>query len=257
MILYRCQEDISILNELIVLAEKYSEGRLLQFQSFVSAYQYRLLYCIFRRYIPQGMKVLDWGVGNGHFSYFLVRSGYKTFGFSLENFPVGVELADAQYHFLRGSVKDPIRLPFKDDSFAAVSSVGVLEHVRQTGGNDEDSMKEIARILKPGGVFVCYHLPNRYSLIEAVARCFPHKYHHQSYYTASTIIALVKRAKLQLVEIKRYGFLPRNIWRYAPGCMKRMKVLARVWDILDMVIAYPFKFLCQNYVFVVRKPVNL
>jgi SAM-dependent methyltransferase len=204
------------------------------------------------------MKVLDWGVGNGHFSYFLVRSGYKTFGFSLENFPVGVELADAQYHFLQGSVKDPIRLPFKDDSFAAVSSVGVLEHVRHTGGNDEDSMKEITRILKPGGVFVCYHLPNRYSLIDALVRCFfPNKHFHRFRYTSCDIVALMKQAKLQLVEIKRYGILPRNIWINAPKFLKHSKILALVWNILDIFLAYPFRFLCQNYVFVVRKPVNL
>ncbi len=252
-----CVNDISILSEIVELANKNREGRISHLQSIVCAYQYRFLYFIFQKYVPQGAKVLDWGVGNGHFSYFLARAGYDVCGFSLESFPVGVGLSNTHYRFVQGGVAEPVNLPFANCSFEAVASIGVLEHVCETGGNDAASLNEISRILKPGGVFVCYHLPNRYSLIEGMARCFPNKYRHRSYYTASAIISLVKQARLQLVEMKRYGFLPRNIWRYSPRCMKRMKVLARVWDILDMFLAYPFMLLCQNYVFVVRKPVNL
>lgn len=247
-------DDVSILNEIVALAEKSSEDRILHLQNFVSAYQYRLLYHLFPRYVSRGAVVLDWGVGNGHFSYFLMRSGYKVYGFSFENFPAEVNLADAHYHFVQGNIMDPIHLPFKDCSFAAVASVGVLEHVKETGGSDVASLGEIARILKPDGVFVCSHLPNRYSLIEAIARCFPHKHHHQSRYTISEIKALVKQAKLQLVESRRYGFLPRNFWRYAPICLRNSKTLAFSWNILDTFLAYSFTPLCQNYIFVAHKP---
>ncbi len=248
-----CKEAASILNKLVWLAAEYPEGKLGQFQNLVGAYQYRFLYRLFCKYVPRGVKVLDCGVGNGHFSYFLVNAGYKTFGYSLDKFPVGVELADAQYHFVQGSVKDPIRLPFKDESFAAVSSVGVLEHVRQTGGNDDESMKEIARILKPGGIFICYHLPNQYSLIEAIARCIPHKHYHPYCYISENIKALVQQARLQLLEIKRYGFLPRNFWSYAPGFMRYSRVPALSWNIMDIFLSFIFSLLCQNYVFVARK----
>jgi hypothetical protein len=89
MIASDSKKEISILNKLVWLATKYPDGELLPFKSLVSAYQYILLYRVFNKYVPIGVKVLDWGVGNGHFSYFLVKAGYKTFGYSLNSFPVG------------------------------------------------------------------------------------------------------------------------------------------------------------------------
>lgn len=250
-------DDFSILSELVALAEKSSEEGLLHLRSVVSIYQYRILYSFFRKYVPQGATVLDWGVGNGHFSYFLVRAGYNVYGFSLEDFPMGLNLADVSYHFVQGSDKEPIQLPFADCSFTAVASVGVLEHVRQTGGDDMASLREITRILKPDGVFVCYHLPNRYSLIEALASCIPHRHHHPYRYTVNTITTLCDRLNLQLIEMKRYGFLPRNICQHAPMCLRHSKTLALTWDVLDMLFAYPFTYLCQNYVFVARKSMKV
>ncbi len=254
MISSQLPDDISIISEIVALAEKNPEIRISHLQNFASTYQFRFMYRFFRKYVSRGAGVLDWGVGNGHFSYFLMRSGYNVCGFSFENFPAEVGLSDTHYRFVRGNAMDPVRLPFKDCSFAAVASVGVLEHVKETGGDEVASLGEIARILKPDGVFVCCHLPNRYSLIEALARCFPNKHYHKFRYTGSDIAALVKQSKLQLVETKRYGFLPRNIWQYAPKRLRHTRIFALAWDILDALLAFPFTLLCRNYIFVARKP---
>ncbi len=252
------QDDSSILKELLALTEKNVEEGLEHLQSLAGLYQYRSLYKLFHKYVPLGVKVLDWGVGKGHFSYFLVRAGYKAFGFSLEDgFPNGVNLADAPYHFVPGNIKEPIQLPFADNSFEAVASVGVLEHVRETGGDDKESLREITRILKPGGVFICYHLPNRYSLIDKLSKHIPDKHHHPFRYTGKDINTLCESMDLKLLETKRYGFLPRNGWQHAPTCMRRSKALALTWDILDKLLAYPFISICQNYFFVARKPENV
>jgi SAM-dependent methyltransferase len=256
MIFYHSKGEADILKELVSIANKHPEAKLIQFQSLVSAYQYRLLYYLFRKYVQKGTKVLDWGVGNGHFSYFLTRAGYNAFGYSLGDFPIVMDLADTSYYFVQGRPEDPKRLPFKDRSFAAIASVGVLEHVNETGGNDVVSMREITRILEPGGVFICYHIPNRFSLIEALARRFPHKYHHSSRYSISSIVNLMGKAKLQMVEIKRYGFLPRNVWCHVPVCLGNRIAISKFWDILDMFLAYPFTIVCQNYLFVARKPIE-
>ena len=53
-------------------------------------------------------------------------------------------------------VNEQPRLPFDDASFDAVLSCGVLEHVPY----EEGSVREIARVLKPGGHFFVYQLPN-------------------------------------------------------------------------------------------------
>ena len=253
------QDDASILRELLALIEKNveEEKELAHLQSLAGLYQYSFLYELFRKYVLPGVKVLDWGVGNGHFSFFLVRAGYKAYGFSMESFPNGVDLAEAPYHFVPGNINEPVQLPFSDNSFEAVASVGVLEHVRETGGDDKESLREITRTLKPGGVFVCYHLPNRYSLIDKLSKHIPDKHHHPFRYTGKDINTLCESMDLELLEMKRYGFLPRNCWQHAPKFMRHSRILALTWDVLDRFLAYPFTLLCQNYVFVARKPNNV
>jgi len=63
----------------------------------------------------------------------------------------------------RGDPREPVILPFAADAFDLVFSVGVLEHVHEAGGDARGSILEIERVLKPGGHFLCFHLPNRYA----------------------------------------------------------------------------------------------
>jgi len=46
--------------------------------------QYRLPYEKTFAYLSAGEHVLDWGCGNGHFSYFLTKHGVRTVGLSFE-----------------------------------------------------------------------------------------------------------------------------------------------------------------------------
>ena len=250
------QDDASILRELLVLSGKSAEEGLVYLQSFAGLYQYRFLYELLHKYVLPGVKVLDWGVGNGHFSFFLVRAGYKTYGFSLESFPNGEGLAGTPYHFVPRNINEPVQLSFSGSSFEAVASVGVLEHVKETG-DDKEGLRGITRILKPGGVFACYHLPNRYSLIDKLSKYIPDKHHHPFRYTGKNINTLCESMELELLEMKRYGFLLHNCWQHAQKFMRHSRILALTWDVLDRFLAYPFTLLCQNYVFVARKPNNV
>jgi len=47
--------------------------RPLQFGNLVTGSQYLPIYRLTSRFIEPNMKALDWGCGNGHFSYFLLR----------------------------------------------------------------------------------------------------------------------------------------------------------------------------------------
>lgn len=75
---------------------------------------------------------------------------FSLFGefFSFKNH---IELLDAQ------------RLPYASSSFDRISSVSVLEHIPERG--DSTVIHEVARILRPGGLFVCT-LPAYASYIE-------------------------------------------------------------------------------------------
>jgi SAM-dependent methyltransferase len=248
-------DDQTILDELVTLAER-PERDLLQFRSQAGAHQYLRLYRTFRRQVPAGSKVLDWGSGNGHFSYFLGRAGYRATGFSLEGYGFESWLCVPHYRFVAGSLDDPVSLPFECDLFDAVASVGVLEHVRETGGDEVRSLREIARCMRPGGIFVCYHFPNRTSWIDWLAARVPGKHHHRYRYDRAAIAALVDAAGLELLEVERYGILPRNSGHLIFGPFRKTHASARLWDWLDGVLGAVLAPLCQNFLFVARKPAS-
>ena len=244
----------AILLELTSRSIANPDDSLLQFGSLLSAHQYLALYRLFRKYVPEGARVLDWGAGNGHFSYFLQRSGYRASGYSLLDGAFLRWLPDPEYSFLRGDAREPVRLPYDDGSFDAIASIGVLEHVRETGGTEAGSLAEIARVLRPGGVFACYHFPNRTSWIDWAARRVPGKHHHEFRFTRADIDSLTSGAGLRLLEAGRYGVLPRNFGHRLPGALKRSRTLAWTWDRLDSLLAIPFSLVSQNYYFVALKP---
>jgi SAM-dependent methyltransferase len=243
--------DKQILTELTERARDV--GNLLQFRSLVGAHQYLRLYRLFRRYVAQGAEVLDWGVGNGHFSYFLTRAGYRAAGHSFEA-PAFLDwLGDPGYRFAAGSPADPIGIPFPDESFDAVASVGVLEHVRETGGNETASLREIRRVLRRGGIFVCYHFPNRFSLMDFGARRLQRPHHHVYRYRRGDIDALARSAGFELLEVRRYAILPRNPGYLLPGAVRRSALAAGLWDAADNALTFLLSPVCTNYYFVARR----
>lgn len=61
------------------------------------------------------------------------------------------------------------RLPYPDESFQAVVASGTLEHAAM----DYESLKELWRVLRPGGRLVVTYLPNRWSVGEWRKRRWP------------------------------------------------------------------------------------
>jgi len=246
-------EDAAIVGELVGLARS-GGARVPRLESYAGAHQYLRLYRLVRRYVPPGARVLDWGAGSGHFSFFLSRAGYRACGYSFKEFAFASWLADPSYEFTSGSPAEPRKIPYADASFDAVSSIGVLEHVRETGGDEASSLAEIARVLRPGGVFVCYHFPNRWSWIEYLAEKLGREHRHVYRFTRGDIERLVRGAGLELLEVERYGFLPRNSLSRLPDSFARSRSFARLWDALDAALGTVFSPLCQNWCFAARKP---
>jgi len=71
----------------------------------------------------------------------------------------------------------PYLLPYESDSFDAVIGSGVLEHVP----NDFESLKELYRIIRPGGFFIMTMLPNAYSYTEWMNRRLKNPHHLRMY----------------------------------------------------------------------------
>ena len=222
------------------------------FDSVISASQYLPAYEWVIAQIPRGAAVLDWGCGTGHFSHFLDRFGYAVtpFGFEEPDF-----LAHIDSHCAKNFVKAThvTTLPFESNTFDAVVSIGVLEHVREFKGSEIGSLREINRVLRPGGYFFCYHLPNKFSWIEGLSAVLG-RWHHEYRFTAGEIARLCQAAGLKMDDCRRYGVLPRNMMGSSvPGRLLGHVISPRVFETADDVLERLLPVIAQNYMFTAQK----
>jgi SAM-dependent methyltransferase len=232
-------------------------GQADQWGSLATCAQYRLAYQKTVQYLRENSLCLDWGCGNGHFSFFLVQCGFETHGFSFDKAPAFLASAD-RFHFIRGDRADPFSLPYSSGLFDAVFSTGVLEHVHEYGGDQARSMLEIARVLKPGGLFFVFHLPNRFSWIEFLVRRLNRwkgkkRHEHSKLYTDQDFQDLLKGTLFEILESGRYNFIPRNSFNRLPKAVTDQPWVCCLIDACDDFLARLFPGLCQNWFFILRK----
>lgn len=105
-------------------------------------------------YIEKNMEVLEVGSGNGQYTHFLLRNNASVIASDIsENC---LELIKKRYPsylqkgFLKTKVADMEKLPYENNRFDAVVIAGSLSY-----GDANIVDKEISRVLKPGGVFLC------------------------------------------------------------------------------------------------------
>jgi SAM-dependent methyltransferase len=225
-----------------------------QFDNLATHAQYRIPYAIAARYVSPGDDVLDWGCGNGHFSMLLEELGARVSGYSFEPAPLCMA-GSAAFTHVRGDEREPRRIPFPDASFDCVCSVGVLEHVWETGGDERASLTEIARILRPGGAFLTFHFPNRLGWVEPAFRALGISWHfHRRRYDRRAIERLWADAGLQIESVGTYNFFPRNKVKVLPAGVRRSRLFARLYEVADVAagaLLAPFR---TNYFVVARKP---
>ena len=164
----------------------------------------------YRRFLPPKGCLLDWGCRHAPDAC-LVKAAYGR-----EYTIHGCDFCDpapyAAFHEFAGlhyrPVADPIRLPYEDAQFDASVAAGVLEHAAM----DYESLKELWRCLKPGGVLAITFLPNRCS-IEEWSKRVRRRQHHVRRYGQRELSDLLTHT----------GFLPLEV-----GYQSRSAALARV-----------------------------
>lgn len=163
--------------------------------------------------VPQG-RLLDWGCGLGQMSYLLKRRGFDVvpyeIGETIETLPDLPLTREVQ--IVRGT--HPTNLPFEAESFDAVLSCGVLEHVDEVSrvkGNELRSLREIHRVLKPGGWFPIYQLPQEHTWQEALTRALEVGYSHPRRFTEREIRDLLGASGFAVERLERFNMLPKNL----------------------------------------------
>lgn len=149
--------------------------------------------------VSPGDPLLDFGCGTGELAAHLADAGFRV---------RGVDIADGMIEKARARFGDRVeltrlapdwsRLPFDDASFAGAVASSVLEYVPDL----DKVLRELARVVRPGGVFVLT-VPderNRVRRAEAVVRAA----------TGALPDALRARAPGRLKGYLRYLDLSRN-----------------------------------------------
>lgn len=110
---------------------------------------------------PYG-RALELGCGTGFFLLNLKQAGVLTDGCVTDLSPGMVEVAKRNAEHLgfsiEGRVADAESLPYPDDSFDLVVGHAVLHHIPDVGL----ALREVLRVLRPGGRFVFAGEPTRY-----------------------------------------------------------------------------------------------
>lgn len=119
-----------------------------------------------RRRLPPGGISLEVGCGSARLSAFIGAAGYQAVGLDY----CAETMTLAQTSFARAGVRgdvvmgDALRLPFRDGSVDIVLSTGLLEHF----GDPAPVVREMVRVLRPGGLFYSDVVPKKFSLMYAL-----------------------------------------------------------------------------------------
>lgn len=124
-------------------------------------YAFQSHWRVFRKVmgVVQGGRALEVGCGRGSMAGYFAHAGFETH--LLDSSPEAIACAERNFaadrmpaHF---HVGDALALPFSDGSFDVVVSIGLLEHFEDI----RRPVTEQLRVLRPGGVFLGYVVPER------------------------------------------------------------------------------------------------
>lgn len=196
------------------------------------------------QYVKAGSHCLDWGCGNGHFSYFLASHGFRTDAYAIHEMPP--MLKGSGVNFTQSA--DPVSLPYKSETFDAAFGVGVLEHVHELSGSREGSIAELRRVLKPSGLLLIFHLPNVFSWIEYAKGLVKAQQHEKRFGRAEASSLF---AGFDVLESGLYHFLPRRLFNKLP--MRDSPFFSSAIDSSDSALSFLLRPVCQNWYFICRK----
>jgi 2-polyprenyl-3-methyl-5-hydroxy-6-metoxy-1,4-benzoquinol methylase len=178
-------------------------------------------------------RALDVGCGWGYDLFLLQRAGFDPCGIDIvqDDFLANRKIAEANGYDSKLACADVGDLPFASGTFSAVTAVETFEHIYAP--DREKAVREIARVLVPGGVFVL-STPNYHSIVETGKRflvkfpflkrffpamCYPagdierEDYHPYSYHrpaSAAELEALLNANGFTITDMRTIIFVFKN-----------------------------------------------
>ena len=153
------------------------------------------------------------------------------------------DAAPAGGSHLKGAVGDVRALPFRDDSFDAIYSMGTIEHFDET----EQAVAEMARVLKPGGRAIV-GVPNRHDpflrplFATALQAIGLYGYGYEKSYSRRALREMLERTGLEVVAETAILFVPGWLRMLDLACHAWCRPLAAVTGAL----VQPFIFLDRH-----------
>lgn len=183
-------------------------------------------------------RILAWGSRHGAHAY-----GIDISAPTLAQARAAFAAAPGAQGRLRAALGDVRTLPFLDDSFDAIYSMGTIEHFDET----EEAVAEMARVLKPGGRAII-GVPNRHdpflrplfvTLLQAIGA---YGYGYEKSYSRRRLRRMLQTAGLEVVEETAILFIPGWLRMLDLACHAWCRPLARVTGAL----VRPFMFLDRH-----------
>lgn len=158
-------------------------------------------------------KILDFGCGSGILVDELAKQGYQTYG--LDNHKDAIK-----FGLLQGvkniKVIDTYKINFQDNTFDAVFSLDVLEHIY----DEKQVLNEIIRVLKPGGIVII--------MVPAYMFLWGIQDKISNHYRRYTISSLLKKInKITFVKVLKMSYF--NTFLFLPIAF--LRIINRIFGI--------------------------
>lgn len=205
------------------------------FYNFLSRRKFILFRFI--RSIPENSKVLDWGCGHGFLTLPLKKElKYKVYGCDI----VSSAISNLQKYSTKIDIPlnlmlvSPDKLNYPSNFFDAVVSSDVFEHVSKP----EACLKEIYRILKPGGIFALHTGSKHYQdqfVYKKIIRLLGYDpwgeaIGHINLHYFDSLVAMFKNAKFSVEQNKSpVQYLGAILAKNIVWCFNEQQLGNRLW----------------------------